>query len=249
MTAASTGSAAFVVFTAWAVNSQYSVEGYGCEISAWTTSLAPPYLTITVPTSSNELDVPSAAAQSFAASKGFAQCYADYINYINTELVNVSNLVVSGTPSFANTTRTGTSGILNETSKDPAPAASDTIAGPKVSLAILMPIVAVIALVAAACAILVLKRYRRGKRDKDTKGKTVSSSDDTPYLQQKGELEAVQARFELDGNPRPLEVSGDDEIREMTTPANLRLHADRSELRGDEHCKELRGEEHSKELE
>lgn len=245
MTAASNGSAAFVVFTAWTVNSQYSVEGYGCEITAWTTSLAPPYLTITVPTYSNELDVPSAAAQSFAASK-FSECYA---NYVNTALVNVSDLVVSGTPSFANTTRTATSGILNETSRDPAPAASDTIAGPKVSLAILMPIVAVITLVAAACAILVLKRYRRGKREKDTKGKTVSSSDDTPYLQQKGELEAVQARFELDSNQRPLGVSGDDEIREMTTPANLRLHVDRSELQGDEHCKELRGEEHSKELE
>lgn len=103
-----------------------------------------------------------------------------------------------------------------------------------------MPFVVVISLVATAAALVVLKRYRSRNGEKGVNVNTVSASDDTPYFKEKGELEAVQCRSELENTQRLLEVSEDNEIREMTTPANTRLHVlDRPELRGDEYCKEL----------
>ncbi|KAL8735819.1 MAG: hypothetical protein Q9166_000683 [cf. Caloplaca sp. 2 TL-2023] len=243
LTSISTDNASLVVFTAWTVNSQYSSAENRCEVSAWTTSLTSPYFTITVPTSLGESDVPLVAATSFAASKGLTECYAQYVP---TALVAVSDL--SSVPSVETTI--ARSGSPNTTSTDTAPSASSTKPKPRIPFAILMPFVAVIALVAIAATYIVLKRYRKRKRENGTNGDSVPVPDDTPYFQQKGELEAVQCRFELESNQRPLEVSEDNEIREMTTPANTRLHVlDRPELRGHEYCKELGGEEHSRELE
>ncbi|KAI4186238.1 MAG: hypothetical protein LQ346_005739 [Caloplaca aetnensis] len=120
----------------------------------------------------------------------------------------------------------------------------------RIAVGVAVPIATIII---SALTILAIIRYRKNKRKtQSTSGKPESPTEDQPYLQQKGELDAEERRrFELDAEQKKYELEGDNDIHELPTATDscARTRLDRQELRGEEHCKDLRAEEHSKELE
>ncbi|KAL8922360.1 MAG: hypothetical protein Q9208_005213 [Pyrenodesmia sp. 3 TL-2023] len=123
--------------------------------------------------------------------------------------------------------------------------------GAKTAIGISVPVAVLITL---AILVLAILRHRKNKRTNQPSSAktTASSTEDQPYLQQKGELEAKEsALFELSAEHRQHELESRDEIREMSAVADWCDEGLcwRRELRGEEHCEELRGEEGYREME
>ncbi|KAL8896444.1 MAG: hypothetical protein Q9207_007701 [Kuettlingeria erythrocarpa] len=206
------------------------------------------------------------AASSLLAYLGFIGCFeaqganAENVappplsNLTTSRVVLVTSTVIPRSSSAVRTINsasviTGRSNTTDPAVQSSSPRRSRPTTQTKIAVGVASPIIIILI---SALTFLGIIHYRKNKRRAQSiSAKPESSTEDQPYLQQKGELDAEERRrFELDAEQKKYELEGDNDIHELPTTSNscARTRLDRHEVRGEEQCKELRAEEHSKEL-
>ena len=139
---------------------------------------------------------------------------------------------VAGTPALNPTSTSSTqTGTSNTTDNGPLSPPRTRIA-----LGVSIPIGSILILLSLVFGI---RRYRSKRHHTTISSSGRTAEQDPPYLQQKGELDAIgNTVFEMDGRDRRHELEPDAEIHEM--PTRRCGYDGRTELRGEEHASELR---------
>ncbi len=112
----------------------------------------------------------------------------------------------------------------------------------KTQIIIVSVVVPTIGLVTFLLCFIILRRYRKKRRQAAIKNQWDMTSNTQLYVDQKAELEDEERRkFELDAGGITYEMEGEDRIFEMPTTAEMRLASLREthEMRGVEHSQEL----------
>ena len=219
-------------------------------------------MSITKPAAANPTTFGSSVTSLFRSYIGFSSCNGNggQVEIVATNLIQINNVTLNtissslppltAAPSLYTTVPSSASnnGSLIPTISS---AANNVSSGfttkDKAATGVVVPLVAIIAFVTG----VIFHLRRRRKRDLSGKGADGSEEETQPYLQRKAELEAEEKRrLELEAVDVRYEMDGQNNMNEM--PADVRNEIDtiaRPQISSLKERQELRGEECSRELE